>query len=228
MNGSENSAALESILRQRPSTDWQVGFWNAFLLVLITCGIYGVYVLYKIMDRRLQHFERMISFRYYLIQLLKERAAADGRMDELGQDISRLEGMHVETSNRDRAGEKSPVLWLVLGLVTGVTNFYVFYFLNDDFRTHEANEHMFMLTASEIMQKLGMSHQQIVTARMVPERNFIMYLVFTFITCGVYGIYWWYTLITDPNSHFDVHTSWENYVYGIISSQVQTGAQPGQ
>lgn len=215
----DGRTALEANMRQRPVTDWQTPFWTAFLLALVTCGIYGVYILYKLMDRRQQHFERMVYFRYNMIQWLRQKAEAAGRLPEMEADISQLEGIHVAVSNRDRAGEKSPVLWLILGLVTGVTNFYVYYFLNDDFRAHEANENMFAQKASEVMQKLGMTEQPLYTAWAVPERNFVVFLILSFITCGIYGIYWWYTLITDPNNHFNNHAYWENQVYAIISSQ---------
>lgn len=220
----DNRTALEATMRQRPVTDWQTAFWPAFLLTLITCGIYGIYILYKLMDRRLQHFERMISFRYYLIQVIREQAQAAGRQEELEPEMQQLEGLHLEASNRDRAGEKSPVLWLVLSIVIGFVMYYVYYFLNDDFRAHEANEQMFMFKAGELMQKLGMTEQQVVTNMVVPERNFVTFLILTIITCGIYGIYWWYTLITDVNNHFDNHAWWESQVYAIVSGQTGPAA----
>lgn len=220
----ENKAAIEWTMRQRPMTDWQTSFWSALLLTIITCGIYGIYILYRLLDRRQQHFERMVSFRYYMIQWLRERAQSTGKMELVERDISQLEGLHLAATNRDRSGEKSPVLWLVLYIVANVVGFYIFYFLNDDFRAHQANEYYFMLRASEIMRKLGITQQDVITGIMVPERNFITFLILTLITCGIYGIYWWYTLITDPNRHFDNHEAWENQLYAIISS---AGDQPG-
>lgn len=215
----DSATALEGNMRQRQVTDWQTNFWPAFLLAVVTCGIYGIYIIYKLLDRRQQHFERMVYFRYNLIQLLRQRSEAAGKSSEMEADIAQLEAIHVAASNRDREGEKSPVLWTILGIATGVTNYYVYYFLNDDFRAHEANEYMFVQKSGEIMQKLGMTQQQIATAMMVPERNFITFLILTIVTCGIYGVYWWYTLITDPNNHFNNHNVWENQIYAIISGQ---------
>ena len=201
--------ALQADMNLRTATDWQQNFWPVFFLSLITCGIYGIYVLYKMLDRRQQHFERMINLRQHLIGVLKEKAEAAGRSAELEQDLSQLEGIHMEATARDRAGEKSPALWLVLSIVVGIVVYYVYYFLNDDFRAHESNEQRFMARASEIMATLGMPDQPILMDTVVPERNFIVYILLTLVTCGIYGIYWMYTVLTDPNRHFQQHEVWE-------------------
>lgn len=210
--------ALQTDMSMRTATDWQQNFWPVFFLSLITCGIYGIYVLYKMLDRRQQHFERMVNLRQHLIGVLKEKAEAAGRTAELEQDLSQLEGIHMEATARDRAGEKSPALWLVLSIVVGVVVYYVYYFLNDDFRAHEANEQRFMARASEIMAALGMPDQPILMEAMVPERNFILYLLLTLVTCGIYGIYWIYTVLTDPNNHFQQHELWETRLAAAIGA----------
>jgi hypothetical protein len=214
----ENIVLLEADVKRKSYTDWQTGFWKAFLLTLITFGIYGIYVLYKLLERREQHFERMVSFRQHLIAVLEEKAETDGRADEVREGIAELQSMDLEATGRDRYGEKSPVLWLVLGIVTGITNFYVYYFLNDDFRAHEANEQLFLQKASVVMSQLGMSWSPSAIAESIPKRNFALYLILTIVTIGIYGIYWWYTLITDPNRHFDGHISWEQQILSAISA----------
>lgn len=217
----DNMTNLEADIRQRTITDWQTGFWTAFLLSLVTCGIYMFYVIYKLLERREQHFERMVSFRSHLIEVLRERAQAsspEGLTPEDEAEFSQLEGLSFDATNRDHAGDKSPVLWLVLSLVASPVVYYVYYFLNDDFLAHEGNEHDFMLKASEVMNKLGITENQIVTPKVIPERNFITFLLLTFVTCGIYGIYWLYTIITDPNNHFDSHAVWEAQVQALLKS----------
>lgn len=215
----DSMANLEGDIRQRTITDWQTGFWSAFLLSFVTCGIYMFYVIYKLLERREQHFERMVSFRTHLIEVLRERAeASSAGLAPVEADISQLEGLNLDATNRDRAGDKSPVLWMVLCLVVSPIVYYVYYFLNDDFRAHESNEHDFMLKASEVMNKAGITDNQIVTPMVIPERNFITFLLLTLVTCGIYGIYWLYTIITDPNYHFDNHATWEAQVLALLKS----------
>ena len=201
---------LEADMHNRSFTDWRTSFWKAFLLSIITCGIYWIYVLYKLLDRRQQHFERMVSFRQHLLEVLRQRAELAGQADVLAGDFSELEGIGLEATTRDRAGEKSPVLWLVLSIVIGVVVYYVYYFLHDDFRAHEANEVRFMAKAGEIMTRLNIPRGAFMPEAVLPERSFVTYLILTIITCGIYGLYWVYTIIRDPNDHFDVHDQWEN------------------
>ena len=137
---------------------------------------------------------------------------------EVEAELSQLEGLNLDATNRDRAGDKSPVLWLVLSLVVGVVIYYVYYFLNDDFHAHEENERAFMLKASEVINNLGISQNQIIITEAVPVRNFITFLLLTFVTCGIYGIYWLYTIITDPNLHFDNHATWEAQTLALLQS----------
>lgn len=208
---------LEADFRVREFSDWRTDFWTAFLLVVVTCGIYSFYILYKLMERRQQHFERIVNLRVHLIEELRQRAAAAGR-DDVEAEISELEGLHLEATMRDRSGERSPMLWLLLHFFAGVTDLYVFYFLNDDFRAHEANEQRFMGRASDVMMKLGMISQPLPVMPVIPERNFVSFLIFSLITCGVYLVYWWYTLITDPNNHFDNHVAWEQQLQVAIKT----------
>ncbi len=75
-----------------------------------------------------------------------------------------------------------------------------------------------MLKASEIMNKLNISENQIEPQMVVPERNFVKFLVLSIVTCGIYAIYWLYTIINDPNMHFDDHAAWEALLLETVQS----------
>ncbi|MHB1326433.1 MAG: DUF4234 domain-containing protein, partial [Thermoleophilia bacterium] len=141
----DNLTILESDMRQRTETDWQTEFWPAFLLSIVTCGIYMFFILFKLLERREQHFERMVNMRTHLMDVLKEKAAAAGKTVDLEEDMKQLEGLDYDATNRDHQGDKSPVMWLVLSLVASPVVYYVYYFLNDDFRAHESHDRQFML-----------------------------------------------------------------------------------
>lgn len=56
------------------------------------------------------------------------------------------------------------------------------------------------------------------------DRSFIMYLILNFITCGIYGIYFWYMYVEDINTIFygDGEDS-PNYILVLILSIITCG-----
>jgi hypothetical protein len=216
----ESAPALQFDIHQKLSTDWQTSFWTDFLLVLVTCGIYGVYIFYKLLERRQQHFERMVSLRWHLVEYLREMVTQSGRENELADEMAELERLHARASERDREGDKSPVVWLVLAII-GIlpATFYAMNFLNSDCHEHETNEILFLDKAGDLMSRLGLNRHS--PARpAIPARSFLVLFLLTLVTFGIYGIYWWYTLISDPNEHFDGHGVWEGWLTGEIAPAV--------
>ena len=69
--------------------------------------------------------------------------------------------------------------------------------------THEERWIGFVSSSGVALRKLGRKFEPPVDARSHKERSFILYAVLTVITFGVFGIYWLYTLIDDPNKHFE-------------------------
>ena len=56
------------------------------------------------------------------------------------------------------------------------------------------------------------------------DRNFITFLILNFITCGIYGIYFWYMYVEDINTVFygDGEDS-PNYILVLILSIITCG-----
>lgn len=214
----ESMPALQNDMQQKALTDWRTSFWTDFLLVLVTFGIYGVFIFYKLLERRQQHFERMVPLRWDIIRSIRERATMSGRIAEVEQGLSELEGLHARATGRDRAGDKSPVVWLVLAILGFFpATYYAMNFLNHDFHDHETNEMLFLSKAGDLMAQLGMG-RQIMAVRTVPERSFLGFFLLTIITFGIYGVYWWYTLVNDPDKHFEGHGAWEGELSaGLVS-----------
>ena len=54
----------------------------------------------------------------------------------------------------------------------------------------------------------------------LPDRSFVLYLILTIITLGIFGIYWLYVLLKDPNEHFKHHILVEDRLLGQLESVV--------
>ena len=56
------------------------------------------------------------------------------------------------------------------------------------------------------------------------DRNFVTFLILNFITCGIYGIYFWYLYVEDINTVFygDGEDS-PNYILVLVLSLITCG-----
>ena len=194
---------VEANVASREEKDKRINFWLAFFLGIITCGLYNIYVLYCLIRRSEQHLERSHRLFEDTKNFLTEEAKAKGL--SISDEIARI-----DMATREKIDKKDPVLWTILSFFVGLVVFYVYYFLHKDLRTHEMQEKAVFDALNSIFVKLD--KPLIAYEPATPDRNFWLYVVLTLITCGLFGIYWWYTLIEDGNRHFDTHSRAEDVI----------------
>ena len=174
------------------------------------------YLLYILLSRRNKHFRRQSRFSEDFIGHLRSLTSKKGLDEEVG--LSNLERTAREMKTTD--DEKSAILWTVLAFIPIVNVFailYILYFLGKDFRIHERNEDGFIEDSGRILQNIGL---ELSVRRMdpTPNRSFILYIILSIVTFGLFGIYWLYTLIADPNAHFKHHQQYEDDLISKLSS----------
>ncbi len=181
----------------------------AFMAVIALVGITGALLLliliYKLIKRRNEHFKRH--------QLLEEDVVK-ALASSAGKKRAKIEDKlaSIERSTREaRLSEKEQpaFLWAILSFFIPFVALYVAYFLMRDFYRHEKREDFFL----EDLEKTAEPIVALEVPRRfhsIPDRNVILYLVLTILTVGIFGIYWLYALIVDPNSHFNHQVAWED------------------
>lgn len=70
-----------------------------------------------------------------------------------------------------------------------------------DFGRHEAREDRILEDVNAVISYMGGMLLSGRTER-VADRSFVLYLLFSIFTLGIFSIYLIYTLIRDPNYHF--------------------------
>jgi len=176
---------------------------------LISTLLY-VYLFYLLINRRNKHFARQARFTEDMIKYLQSVSGKKKGVD-IETGVSSL-----ERSVRDvryEEVEKSAGLWAILTIIPFVNLFailYILYFLGTDYRRHEIREIGFVEDTNKVLDKLGLGGIPERRLDPIPDRSFVLYLVLTVVTLGLFGIYWLYTLITDPNNHFKHHVKWED------------------
>ncbi len=199
---------LDYWVGQRATTDFVTDPGTAILLSFLTCGIYGLYIIYKLVQRRDEHFKRMAAVADASVQQLRLRA--EGReglvQDELAQ-LDWIRGQMLAMSS-----ERGAPLWLLICLLTGIGIYILYYLLMQDYVQHDALEAQYFTVMSSALAKLGLAERPAQAYRSVPDREFIAFLVLTLITCGIYGLYWMYVMVKDFNDHFAAQVPWEDFI----------------
>lgn len=203
-------------IQERINSDWTTDAGMAVLLSFVTCGIYGLYIFYKLMERRDLHLARVANMVNTSVALLKEKAAAQGKTELIAQELAQLEMVQREMFDQSR--ERGAVLWLILGIVTGIAVWIGFYFIMDDMTRHDQLEAQYFTLMSQAMAKMGLSSQASQAAPNMPERSFALYLILSLVTCGIFYFYWLWALVDDGNKHVEMQVQWEDFIYSALAS----------
>lgn len=186
------------------------GIVFTYIVAIIASIIYAI-LLYVLVARRNRHFSRQLRLFEYVVQLLIEVTRSRGIDAE-----PRLLSVEREMREaRDEEGEKNAVLWAVLTIFLAITSLYVYYFLMKDFKRHESREDRMLEDVNYVITSLGgMPLPKRVES--IPNRSFVLYLILSIVTLGVFGIYWTYALIRDPNVHFREQAKIEDELLGRL------------
>jgi len=172
-------------------------------VVIIVAAIINIYVLYKWISRRNDHFKRTRRLYKEILELLNV-LSKDKKPAKIASLESIIKEMEVEET------EKSAIIWIVLVLIIGFLIFYVYHFLNRDFYKHERREAMLAENIADVLSELEATRvPRKIFFEAVPKRNTILYIMLSFLTLGMFGFYWIYTVTKDPNEHFRLHRVWE-------------------
>jgi hypothetical protein len=199
---------LDYYVGQRVSTDFITDPGMAILLSIVTCGIYGLYILYKLVERRDEHFKRMLGVADAAIAQL--RVKAQGREDLIAPELQQLEQCRM--TMQTMSAERGAVIWLLICMFTGVGYFILWYLLMQDYHQHEAVEFQFFTLMSSALAKLGLAGQAGQAIPVIPEREFVTYVILSIITCCIFFYYWFYVMIRDFNDHFEAQVAWEDFL----------------
>lgn len=189
-------------------------FIVALYVVVIISFIAYIVLIYKLARRRNTHFKRQIFLFEDLVAAVK-RIAADKSVDvEVG--LASCERTIREAKMEET--EKNAVLWALLSAVTGLAAYYVWYFLMKDFYRHERREDGFWEDLRKTLDKAGVTVPMPRRIEPTPNRSFILYLILTIVTLGLFGIYWVYVLLQDPNHHFRYHVQIEDQLIPALET----------
>jgi len=187
-------------------------------LAVIAGFILFIIATYRLVKRRNHHFRRQILLFEDITAAVKKTTTKKGVGAEF--DLGSLDRTLREIKAEETESEKSAMLWAILTPFNGLALLYVWYFLMKDFSKHERREDTFWTEISKILNKAEIKLEVPTRTDPLLERSFALYLILTIITVGLFGIYWLYALLKDPNVHFRYHTKIEDQILPILENSL--------
>ena len=166
----------------------------------------SIILIYLLVNRRSTHFKRQKFLSQDIIATID--SLKNTKEVELEGSLLSLE-RRVKESNAEEM-DKSAILWAILSGFVPFIQLYVYYFLVSDFYRHERREDNFWDDTRIALKKLGVNFSLPQRKEPIPNRSFVLYLILTIITIGLFSVYWIYILIKDPNEHFSYHIKSES------------------
>jgi uncharacterized membrane protein len=184
-------------------------YYLAYFVVIFLVA----FMIFKMVKRRNLHFNRQILLQEDLVAIAKEMASKKGV--DVAVLINNMERSTREARLED--AEKNATLYAVIGFGAPIVWLYVAYFLMKDFFRHERREDLFINDTLRTFNALSMPINFPYRNPPIPDRSFALYFVLSLITASIFGVYWVYVLVTDPNNHFRQQMMIEDTIMAQLS-----------
>lgn len=204
---------------QLSASQFMPSIFGILALVYVVIGIsfiVNLILIYRLVRRRNAHFKRQIFLFEDVVAAVKAMASRKGVDVEVGLASGDRTVREVKADET----EKNAVLWAILSVITGIAALYVWYFLMKDFYKHERREDGLWEDTSKTLDKCGVKFSVPRRTETLPNRSFALYFILNLVTLGLFGIYWIYVLLMDPNEHFRYHVQIEDQ----LLTTLETGA----
>jgi hypothetical protein len=193
----------------RAESDYLFSFWTAFGWTLLTCGIYGFYVLYQLVRRSRDHNRRRLELLDAATAMAWDRASSEGRADELRPRFESI-GVHLGVLRSMTTDFRDPVIWTVISIVAStIVHIILYVLLDQDLVKHDAAERAAEAELAAIYAALGADLPAPTTPPKQPH-NYVNRVIVAIVTVGIYTLWWLYNIMDEGNRHFEENWVWED------------------
>lgn len=196
--------------QRRAESDYIFDFWTAFGWTLLSCGLFSFYVIYQLTRRMRDHNLRRLELLDAANTLAWQRAVAAGREADLRPRFERVAAA-LQVLRQMTTDFRDPTIWLVLAMVGGgIAQLVLYVLLDGDLVKHGAAEATAERELAAIFGELGTAVGHLPQAASKTAHQYALRILALFGSCGVYGLWWLYDLMVEPNRHFERNWAWED------------------
>src|SRR3954471_16074803 len=143
-----------SAYASRAESDYIANFWTALGWSILTCGIYGLYMIYQLTRRSRDHNRRRLDLLEASTALAWERAQSSGKADQLRPQFERIGG-HMNVLRGMMSDFRDPVIWTLICVLTGIGYLILYILLDQDLVKHDQAERAIEADLVAVYNQLG-------------------------------------------------------------------------
>jgi len=197
--------------QRRYETDYLFNFWTALGWTVLTCGFFGLYVIYQLVRRMRDHNRRRLDLLEAGIAFAWDRAQLRPAVaDELRPTF---EGMAAKLGVlRQMTTEfREPAVWALLGWLSGgISTIVAFVLLDGDLIHHQAAERAVQADLGRVYSRLGQDLPSADFGPLKGKHNYGGRIAATIFSLTIYLPWWYRDLMVEANQHFLEDWEWED------------------
>ena len=202
--------------QRRAESDYIFSFGTALGWTILTCGIYGIYIVYQLIRRDRDHNLRRVELLDAATTFAWEQAQSQRLDGELRPNFERI-ATQMQVLRNQTQQFRDPTIWAILAvLARGIVEIVAFILIDGDLMTHDRAEGAIEAELAAIYTRLGAPVDPPNPARMKQPHNYVGRIVATLLTCGLYSFWWEYDVMTDGNRHFYENWLWEDNLAAAV------------
>ncbi len=203
--------------RRRDETDYVFHYWSALGWIILTFGIYGLYVFYQLVRRMRDHNARRLELLDAATAVAWEQAGRQGLQQEMTPSFERAAG-HLAVLRRMTQNFRDPVIWLLLAIVADIAQIVGFVLLDQDLIKHDQAELGVENELSVIYGRLGQPLPFPDRGRVKQPDNYVGRILAAIFTFGIYLLWWLYNQMDEPNKHLASNWAEEDALVNAVEA----------
>ena len=210
--------------QRRYESDYLFSFWTALGWTVLTCGFFGLYVVYQLVRRMRDHNRRRLDLLEAGIAFAWERAQLRPNLpDELRPTFESM-AANLGVLRQMTTDFREPAVWALLGWISsGISTIVAFCLLDGDLVRHQAAERAVQADLGRVYSRLG---QDLPSSDFTPVKgrhNYGGRVAATIFSLGIYLLWWYRDVMVEPNQHFLEDWPWEDRLGAAVYAMSTTG-----
>jgi len=197
--------------QRRYQSDYVFNYWTALGWTVLTCGVFGLYVIYQLVRRMRDHNRRRLDLLEASIAFAWEQAQRRPAVaDELRPTFEAMAG-NLAVLRQMTSDFRDPAIWTVLVAIGNtIAAVVVLILLDGDLIRHHRAERAVQADLVRVYARLGQSLPSVDPSQVKSPHNYGGRIAAAIFTFTIYMFWWFRDVMDETNRHLAEDWEWED------------------